>query len=592
LSGARRRPPRSALRLLVVALLAAACGSPVPPIPTTPATASPEPPTPRPSTGRFSPTAYPPGDDAPCGQPKAPDPEHGAYTGNLKQIHSTNARTVVFELCRPDAAFLARIASPAFAINDSAWLRAHIAPASSDVQAIESQVNGTGPYRLESWDKGTEISLARNDAYWGTKAKNERLIVRWSADAADRIAELQKGTVDGIDDVEPGSVGTVNDDVSLQLATRPGLNVVYLGFSVSDPPWDNAAVRQAVALGIDRQQLVGSDFPAGSEVATHFTPCIVPHSCTGLDWYAFDPTLAKETLTAAGFPNGFATTISYSATPRPYLPNPGRLATDLQAQLQTNLGIAATLVAVPDATFATGVAAGTLGGIHLFSAAPPDPDVSAFLDPAFGGSTPGEFGPPFADIGKALDSGDATVDDTKRDTAYGKANDAIRAHIPMIPIAHVGSAAAFRVDVDGAAASPLHLEQFAAMTPGDRRQFVWLTTAEPLGLYCPDETDPIARLVCAQLSEGLYGFDPSGATGATPVPVLATTCDPSEGLTVWTCTLRDDVTFADGSVLDANDVVLSFAVQWDAEHPLHRGRLGAFTTFGSLFGGFLNPPPD
>jgi peptide/nickel transport system substrate-binding protein len=592
LSGARRRPARSALRLIVVALLAAACGSPIPPIPTSPPTPSAEAQTPKPSSGRFSPSAYPLGDDAPCGQAKPPDPEHGAYTGNLKRIRSTNARTVVFELCRPDAAFLARIASPAFAINDSAWLRSHIAPADTGVQAIEREVNGTGPYRLESWDKGTEISLARNDAYWGTKAQNERAIVRWSDDAPGRIAELQKGTVDGVDDVEPASVGTVNDDVSLQLATRPGLNVAYLGFSTADPPWDRVAVRQAVALGIDRQQLVDSDFPAGSELASHFTPCIIPHSCGGAAWYGFDPTLAKETLTAAGFPNGFTTTISYSATPRPSLPNPGRVATDLQAQLLANLGISANLVAVPDEAFASGIAAGTLGGIHLSGISAPYPDVSAFLDPAFGGSAPGEFGPPFADIGKALDSGDATADDAKRDTAYAKANDAIRADIPMVPIAHVGSAAAFRVDVDGAAASPMRLEQFAAMTPGDRRQFVWLTTGEPLGLYCPDETDPIARLVCAQLSEGLYGFDPSGATGATPVPVLATSCDPSQGLTVWTCTLRDDVAFHDGSALDANDVVLSFAVQWDAEHPLHRGRLGVFTTFGSLFGGFLNPPPD
>ena len=45
------------------------------------------------------------------------------------------------------------------------------------------------------------------------------------------------------------------------------------------------------------------------------------------------------------------------------------------------------------------------------------------------------------------------------------------------------------------------------------------------------------------------------------------------------------------ATLDANDVVLSYAVQWDAAHPLHLGRDGSFTYFPSLFGGFLNPPP-
>jgi peptide/nickel transport system substrate-binding protein len=50
------------------------------------------------------------------------------------------------------------------------------------------------------------------------------------------------------------------------------------------------------------------------------------------------------------------------------------------------------------------------------------------------------------------------------------------------------------------------------------------------------------------------------------------------------------VTFHDGATFDANDVVLSYAVQWDAEHPLHAGNTGAFEYFAGLWGGFLNAP--
>ena len=74
------------------------------------------------------------------------------------------------------------------------------------------------------------------------------------------------------------------------------------------------------------------------------------------------------------------------------------------------------------------------------------------------------------------------------------------------------------------------------------------------------------------------------------IPSLAERCSPDAGLTVWTCTLRSNVLFADGSRFDANDVVVSFAVQWDADHPLHRGHDGSFETFASWFGGFLDPP--
>ena len=58
----------------------------------------------------------------------------------------------------------------------------------------------------------------------------------------------------------------------------------------------------------------------------------------------------------------------------------------------------------------------------------------------------------------------------------------------------------------------------------------------------------------------------------------------------YTCTLRDGVKFHDGAAFDANDVVLSYAVQWDTKHPLRKGRSGAFEYFPGLWGGFLNPP--
>jgi ABC-type transport system substrate-binding protein len=79
--------------------------------------------------------------------------------------------------------------------------------------------------------------------------------------------------------------------------------------------------------------------------------------------------------------------------------------------------------------------------------------------------------------------------------------------------------------------------------------------------------------------------------GTEVIPSLAESYENSEDLTEWTFTLREGVTFHDGTPFDANDVVLSYAVQWDAEHPLHVGRDGSFTYFSGLFGSFLNPPP-
>lgn len=583
----RRRTPGAAGRLVVVALLAVACGSPIDPI-TTIAPSSVRPSiAARPSLAPFAKSAWPPTGDAPCGEAAPPDPAHAAYSGNLKRISAPDPTTVVFKLCSPDVAFLAQIAQPGFSINDSGWLKTHVTTAAGGPAQIVTQMNGTGSYRLESWDRGSEVSLARNEAYWGAPAKNERVIVRWLADSSQQVRELQDGTVDGVADIAPNDMQTVTDDVGLTLAPRSGLNIAYLGFTTGVPPFNNEKVRQAVAIGLDRQRIVDAGFPAGSLLASHYTPCAVPHGCAGAGWYDSDPTLAREMLTAAGFPNGLDTTIEYDATPRPSLPDPAAVAGELQTQLLANLGIRATLTIAPPETFLADAEAGGLAGIHILERTAAIPDTTAFLDPRFGPGAPPEFGAPFTDIGKALASGRSTADPDKREVAYGKANAAIRTHVPLIPFAYSGSAAAFRADVVGAGASALGLERFALMTPGDRRQFVWSTTSEPPGLYCADETDPVAELVCAQVMDTLYAFDP---TGATPLPSLARGCEPDPSLTVWTCTLRPGVRFGDGSGLDASDVVLSFAVQWDAEHPLHRGDSGSFSTFTSTFGGFLHPP--
>jgi peptide/nickel transport system substrate-binding protein len=581
----RPRTPGRAARWIILALVLTGCDVTVPPSMTLRPTVSPPPPTAIPSQGPFSPAAYPTDGEAPCGQDEAPDVKHAAYRGNLKRISAPDAGTVTFELCRPDVAFLTKIATPAFAINDSRWLAAHIDRAET-TQPIVTEVNGTGPYRLERWDHGSEISLARNDAYWGEPARNERLIVRWRDMAGQRVVELQGATVDGVDQLDAGGVATVEADVNLQLETRPGLDMVYLGFTSTFAPFGDERVRRALAMGIDRKKLVDQFFPAGSQVATHATPCTIPFGCTGSPWYDYDPLQAKELLAAAGFPNGFDTTIRYRAAARSSLPDPTGLATALQQQLLDNLGIRATPTPEPDDTYGPDLEAGKLDGIHLHVQPLTYPDVSAFLDPQFGSPGLKEFGPPRPDLIKALGDGRSSASHAAREAAYARANDIIRAGVPLIPIGQAGSASAYRVDVEGAAASALGLERFDQMVPGDRRQLVWLTTGEPPGLYCADETDPIATLVCAQVSEGLYGYEPGGAD---VTPVLARSCNPSDGLKTWTCKLRTGVRFHDGSTLDAGDVVASFAAQWDAEHPLHAGRDGSFAHMAWL-GGLLNPP--
>ena len=158
----------------------------------------------------------------------------------------------------------------------------------------------------------------------------------------------------------------------------------------------------------------------------------------------------------------------------------------------------------------------------------------------------------------------------------------------MVPIAHGGNAIAYKADVEGAYASGIGAEQFALMNPGGRDTFVFMQNAEPISFYCADETDGETLRACEQVMQSLLAFEPG--TGKV-VPSLAKEFSANADLTEWTFKLRDGVKFHNGATLDANDVVDSYAVQWDYKNPLHKGRTGDFTYFTSLFTAFLHAPP-
>ena len=568
------RLSRFAAMLGSIAIVAACAGTAAPSASVTPASETPasaEPSSAAPYTG----TSYP--DTAvDCKSPPA------GYTGNFSQIVATAANTVEFHLCQPDVAFLSKIAFASNNIQDTAWLEAH-----AKDKSYVRQANGTGPYKFKEWVQGDHLTLEANPDYFGEAPKAPTAIIRWSTEAAQRLQELQAGTVDGIDNVGTDDFKTVEADSTLKLYPREGLNIFYIGFNVDDPPWNNEAVRQALAIGIDRERIVQNFFPAGSEAAKKFTPCSIPASCAGADWPAFDKAKAKQMLTDAGFDFSKSYKMHYRTKVRSYLPNPPGVAQDIQAQLKDNLGIKVEIITEEDATYLTNSSKGQFP-LFLLGWGADYPDVTNFLDYHFGSGANDAFGKKFDDIGALLKQGSAEPDLAKREALYGQANDLIAKHVMMIPVAHVNSALAFKADVEGAHSSPIGSEVLAVEKPGDRQQLVWMQNSEPSGLYCGDESDGDALRACEQIFNSLYGYK---VAGTDVEPALAEKCEPDAALTTWTCTLRTGVKFHDGSDFDANDVVLSYAIQWDAKHPLHVGNGGTFDYFPALFGGFLNPPP-
>ena len=196
MSAHSRRSAGPASIPFVLAVILAACGPTVPPIPTSAPTPTAPPETPTPSEGAFVPTAYPASDDAPCDQAKAPDsdprrlprqPQADRGQGRLdRRLRAVPAGRRV-----PGQDRGARLRHQRHRLAASAHRDDR-----RRTQAIASEVNGTGRTGSRTGIRGTEISLARNDAYWGThgpeRAAHRALEPRLGG-AGDRAPERDRG---------------------------------------------------------------------------------------------------------------------------------------------------------------------------------------------------------------------------------------------------------------------------------------------------------------------------------------------------------------------------------------------------------------
>ncbi len=496
----------------------------------------------------------------------------------MQEIAAIDALTVQFTMCKPDPAFLAKAAFTPFYIQPREWLE----QTGGTGELLEKPI-GTGAYKLERWDRGDSITFKRFDDYWSEPAVAETLVFRWATEGAARLLELQAGTVDHITKVSPDDFDTVRDDPNLQLLPVPNPNILYLAMTNTFEPFNDVTVRKAIAMGIDRQRIVDNFYPEGSEAASHFTPCSIPNGCQGEAWYEFDPEAGRALLAEAGFPDGFQTSIFYRDVFRVYLPEPSVVAVEMQTQLKENLGIDPEVVVMESGEFISESTAGNLDGFYLLGWGADYLHVTNFLDFHFSRSNP-QYGDPHPEIYEVLEEASTIAGEAETAPLYEQANNTIRELVPMVPIAHGAPADAARADVEGAHTAVLGPPTLRKVNPGGRDTLVYMKAAEPISLYCMDETDGESLDACKMVTEGLYVYDEFGVAQ----PTLATSCEANEDSTVWTCFLREGVKFHDGSTLDANDVVMSWAVGLDAANPYHVGNTGAFEYPSYLFDSLMN----
>ncbi|HEY4694165.1 MAG TPA: ABC transporter substrate-binding protein [Bellilinea sp.] len=500
------------------------------------------------------------------------------YGGEFSSIETIDEFTVKFTLCYPDPDFPSKVAFSVFSITDKEFLDAN----SGDSVKMSEAPNGSGPYMLKEWIRGDRVIYEANPTYWGTPPAIPNLVFRWSEQSAQRLLELQSGEVDGIDNPAPEDFATIEGDANLALYARPPLNIFYIGFNHNVAPFDDVKVRQAIAYAIDRERIVDQYYPEGSSVAKVFVPpSIQPGYSDAVDWYPYDPEMAKTLLAEANQEN-LEIELSIRNVVRAYLPTPDKVAQEIQAQL-AEVGITVTINVMESTAFIDATAAGEKG-FYLLGWNADYPGATNFYDYHFAASGNQQFGDLYEEIVTEIRAAGQVSDPVVRQQHYDAVNTLLKDNVVMIPVAHGASATAFKASIEGAHASPLGNEVMGVLS-SDADQFVWMQNGEPSTLWCIDETDGETLRACEQIFEALLSFK---VGGAEVEPGLAESYVANDDATEWTFTLRQGVQFQDGSMLDASDVVASYAAVWDAKSPNHVGRTGNFEYFTAFFNKFLN----
>jgi peptide/nickel transport system substrate-binding protein len=254
----------------------------------------------------------------------------------IKGLKAADDSTVVITLYHQNAPFLANLAMNFCSIVSPTALKKW------GPDFFKHPV-GTGPFKFVEWVKDDHITLARNDDYFGGKPYLATLIFRSIPDNTVRFLELQKGNLQGMDGIAPDQVDPIQKNASLTLLTQPGMNVCYIALNETVKPFDNPKVRQALNLAVNKKAIVETLYRNLAMAAVNPMPPVVWGYDKNVQPYPYDPAKARELLKEAGFPNGFKTQLWAMSVPRPYVPEPQKVAEAIQADFKA-IGVEAEIV--------------------------------------------------------------------------------------------------------------------------------------------------------------------------------------------------------------------------------------------------------
>jgi peptide/nickel transport system substrate-binding protein len=365
---------------------------------------------------------------------------------NMKSIDAPDAKTVVMTLARPDATFPFVLTTGAGAIVDT-----KVFPA--DAKLVSEKVIGSGPYKLTRYDSGQQAALARNDRYSGDdKLANNKFIVQYYDQASALKLAIEQGDVDvAYRNLSPTDLSALGkeSDRGVSVVEGAGSEIRYLVFQLKDKPFDNLAVRRAVAQVVDRDAIAKDVYDGSVEPLYSMIPIgLEGHTDAFKDAYgAPDAGKAKALLQQAGVATPVNITLWW--TPSHYGPNSADEYAEIKRQLEASGLFTVTLKSTEWNQYQSDFKSGTYPAWQLgwFPDFPDPDDYSApFLDGKGGYFHNGYLNPELTTL---VGQEEGSTDPAVRDPALASIQRDTARDVPMLPLWQGKQVAAVRTGVTG-----------------------------------------------------------------------------------------------------------------------------------------------
>ncbi|GLV76151.1 ABC transporter substrate-binding protein [Streptomyces hygroscopicus] len=246
------------------------------------------------------------------------DDSQSARKSNLKvvkHIATPDAKTVKVTLSQKSISFVYNL-SYVWIIN-------------SEAKNLKTTEDGTGPYTLAKWTRGSALSLDRFADYWGDAAANKKVVFHYYKNATALNNALMTNAVDVVTgEQSPDALDQFKNNQNYKVNDGDSTTKLLLAFNDKAKPFNNVKVRQAVSAAIDDKKLLHSVWGDYGRLIGSMVPPTDPWYEDLTDVNAYNVKKAKRLLAEAGYRDGFAFTLD---TPN-YDPHP-TAATFIKSEL-------------------------------------------------------------------------------------------------------------------------------------------------------------------------------------------------------------------------------------------------------------------